>query len=785
MRFRHLLAKSVEDPKAPAAEATLVGHTELVVESAKAILAQVRGWVGMPAIRGVWQRVQYLVVFSAWLHDLGKATNMFQGMLRNEARFRGRPHPVRHEVLTALLLTQIDGAVRNWALEATAAFGETFPWMVSWICGGHHLALHKDSRPITADTDRLVRFDGVRGPFIFLGSHPDVRRILASAAAELNAAPSTTACADLTVALDEFEGVAGTQLQDLVDDYVAFSEGLAPQLADTDKEVLAFAKAVLIAADVAGSALPERGAAPSEWITRALAESWGEQDSESVLRETIKGSRLRPFQREVAESSSPLTVTVAGCGNGKTAAAYAWASKWAKGRKLVFCYPTTGTASAGFQDYLLAQTEIERVLVHGRAHVDVERMLTTADVDGLEEALQRDSLGAWGKQVAACTVDTVLGLMQNHRRPLFSFPVLARGAFVFDEVHSYDARMFGSLLRFLSAFPEVPVLLMSASIPARRIERLKRVARDRWNGVIGGDPDLEQLKRYHIKKADDPSECWAEVRRVLAECGKVLWACNRVPDAREVYEQAKENLQHWGLGVKPILYHSRFRYRDRVERQEAVLKAFRASGPALVVSTQVCEMSLNISADLLVTALAPFPSLVQRLGRLNRWSSPGPDGLGPPPKPCFYYPFTCERGRPYYPEDLESAEVILHDLTDRPCSQQDLAAALARVQEKEELKENSAWLDGIWQTDQRPLREGDSTITVVLEADLPAIRDELAVRDEHPSPSTLAPWTIPMLYQRGVDLSNRFGGLPAIPEHQIEYDDEKGARWRRKLWETW
>ena len=59
---------------------------------------------------------------------------------------------------------------------------------------------------------------------------------------------------------------------------------------------------------------------------------------------------------------------------------------------------------------------------------------TTADADAFAKA---DALESWSTPVVACTVDTVLGLVQNNRRGLFAWPALAQSAFVFDEIHAY------------------------------------------------------------------------------------------------------------------------------------------------------------------------------------------------------------------------------------------------------------------------------------------------------------------------------------------------------------
>lgn len=66
-----------------------------------------------------------------------------------------------------------------------------------------------------------------------------------------------------------------------------------------------------------------------------------------------------------------------------------------------------------------------------------------------------------------------------------------------------------------------------------------------------------------------------------------------------------------------ILVHSRFRPLDRRKVVNELLKN-PDSGGTIIVSTQVVEAGLDISAKTLFTELAPWPSLVQRFGRCNR-----------------------------------------------------------------------------------------------------------------------------------------------------------------------
>jgi CRISPR-associated endonuclease/helicase Cas3 len=86
--------------------------------------------------------------------------------------------------------------------------------------------------------------------------------------------------------------------------------------------------------------------------------------------------------------------------------------------------------------------------------------------------------------------------------PLYAWPALANAAFVFDEVHAYDKRLFGALLKFIKTFRGAPILLMSASFTPEQLQKIREVATELGEELdepISGSKELEQLKRYQIQ----------------------------------------------------------------------------------------------------------------------------------------------------------------------------------------------------------------------------------------------------------------------------------------------
>ncbi len=105
-----------------------------------------------------------------------------------------------------------------------------------------------------------------------------------------------------------------------------------------------------------------------------------------------------------------------------------------------------------------------------------------------------------------------------------------------------------------------------------------------------------------------------------------LVVCNTVSVAQRVYAAIRDA---WTGGSDVVLLTSRFRAGDRKESQGKLLAFEEArkraetdrsvSVPGLIcVSTQVVEAGVDVSARRLWSEIAPWPSLIQRLGRLNR-----------------------------------------------------------------------------------------------------------------------------------------------------------------------
>ncbi|HWB09925.1 MAG TPA: CRISPR-associated endonuclease Cas3'' [Pirellulales bacterium] len=107
------------------------------------------------------------------------------------------------------------------------------------------------------------------------------------------------------------------------------------------------------------------------------------------------------------------------------------------------------------------------------------------------------------------------------------------------------------------------------------------------------------------------------IRRAAEARAMTLAVVNTVERATRLHNELRKIAAKRKLTVDLLLVHSRFRPPDR----RAIVDRLRSDCPEggrIVVSTQVVEAGVDISAGVLFTDVAPWASLVQRFGRCNR-----------------------------------------------------------------------------------------------------------------------------------------------------------------------
>ncbi|HEY4001494.1 MAG TPA: DEAD/DEAH box helicase, partial [Candidatus Xenobia bacterium] len=226
-----------------------------------------------------------------------------------------------------------------------------------------------------------------------------------------------------------------------------------------------------------------------------------------------------------------------------------------------------------------------------------------------------------------------------------------------------SAQLDGLRTRFGTLLP-TRSLWMSATLQREQLETVDHPSpASGWHRLALGDRDLGDsrvLERTQASKALEKSHL------VLDKAGKSAYAAdlakwvnehhksgtltlvvvNTVDRAQEISGALRK------LKVEHMLLHSRYRPAERrpIEERLPELKE------GILVSTQVVEAGVDLSARLLVTELAPWSSMVQRFGRCNRY--------GEQAGASVFWMDILDVPAPYEAEDLDRARHTLVGLSD-------------------------------------------------------------------------------------------------------------------------
>jgi CRISPR-associated endonuclease/helicase Cas3 len=331
-----------------------------------------------------------------------------------------------------------------------------------------------------------------------------------------------------------------------------------------------------------------------------------------------------------------LTIVESDTGSGKTEFALAYASALIQNGLadgVVFGLPTQATANGLFDrignaaEKLFPDSSV--TLAHSKA-----KYLIPDENGFLHQSSKRAFLGS----MSVATVDQILmGVLGIKHQFVRSFGT-RKSVLILDEIHSFDAYMYGLIEKVLKGQHEAysSVISLSATLPIH----LKRQLLDSYQGEANSDAyplithvDLQgQTTSYEIKESPEEkiiqNKVWISSDQIpdKQQCRQLIdWAeagamvgviCNTVHDAQLIYSMLVEQTD-----IDIDLFHARYTIEDRLRIEKYVLNKFGKDASrkgGLLIATQVIEQSLDLDFDILVSQIAPIEFLMQRMGRLWR-----------------------------------------------------------------------------------------------------------------------------------------------------------------------
>jgi len=324
----------------------------------------------------------------------------------------------------------------------------------------------------------------------------------------------------------------------------------------------------------------------------------------------------------------PATVLRAPCGSGKTEAAVApflhqfVTQDFSLAPRLIYVLPTRALCDTLAQRIARYATAVDpRIVVeaHHGGHPAEPFFFSDVVVTTLDQFIYAYARAA--SHLGSSGVGRHLDLPAG---------AIASSFVVFDEAHMYEPYSHALMRAMVEMLFEtnIPFLFMTATMPQTLLADYSE--RVNFTPVLYQPPavampprrlKLDLCQEPLLSPPDDGEQSVTLhplAGELLRSHPRALVVVNTVARAQAVYRAMR------AMRDDVVLIHSRFTAGDRRRLEVEVTRGLGRAGPGgVVVSTQVCEVGLDISTDLLLTDLAPADALVQRAGRCVRFGGDG------------------------------------------------------------------------------------------------------------------------------------------------------------------
>lgn len=223
---------------------------------------------------------------------------------------------------------------------------------------------------------------------------------------------------------------------------------------------------------------------------------------------------------------------------------------------------------------------------------------------------------------------------------------------VFDEFHLLDyERSLSTVFTVLKEFKgKILFCLMTATLSENLLNEMCNelnvdrviVDREKFNEIKS---QRNKIKRLNVVARPISSDDVLKNHKKLS-----IVLCNTVERAQHLYLDLRKRKEECNQfkNTKLICINSRFTSRDRNELESDIKNLFKKNSNenAILISTQIIEVGIDISCDTMHTEISPINSFLQRIGRCARYD--GEEGR------VFVYDVEKEKNKqPYLPYNKE------------------------------------------------------------------------------------------------------------------------------------
>jgi CRISPR-associated endonuclease/helicase Cas3 len=327
-------------------------------------------------------------------------------------------------------------------------------------------------------------------------------------------------------------------------------------------------------------------------------------------------NEMYPLSLINADSTKKHTIVVASTGAGKTDFLF----RRCKNR-IFYTLPFQASINAMFNrvetDLRKSNPGLDIRLLHSASRITVKNRSTE------EKTLQ----GLMGSAIKILTPHQMASIIFGTRAFEASILDLKGNDVILDEIHTYTNISQAIVIKLVEVLNRLNCRLHigTATMPTDLYHKIVSIlSKENVYEVSLPDKELDKFDRHTVHKLSQWDETDKIVEDAVKTDQKILIVCNRVDSAQNRYRYLEEQYPH----VPILLIHSRFKRGDRNQKEKQLLgldekgnptHEFNTSNKAcIVVATQVVEVSLDISFDLMITETAPLDALIQRFGRINR-----------------------------------------------------------------------------------------------------------------------------------------------------------------------